>query len=261
MSFPYFCPGRTMKSILLPLSVLALASCFSSVRAATISATVTPNLGIPDASSGQVLPSTVVLNTGGQLIASLRVSVTVRGGSNGDLYVLLEHAGKTSVLVNRPGRNTSSLATSFGSSSRGLNVTFFDAAPTDLQSTIPMTLDPDYAAGGSKDGQAQVTGDFKPDGRDVSPFNADLNTPTPSTLMLSEFANLAADGPWTLTLVRINSVEASTLESWSIEATTTAVPEPGAALPSMLIVCGGVYLRYIRRRRPTPTVGQEVEGC
>jgi hypothetical protein len=46
-------------------------------------------------------------------------------------------------------------------------------------------------------------------------------------------------------------LETSTLESWSVEVTTTiTVPEPGTVLPSMLLVCAGVYVRFIRRYRP-----------
>jgi hypothetical protein len=241
-----------MKSIVLPLLlVVGLTGWIGSASAATISGTANNlNQLIPDASSGTVLPSTIVLSSGGQLISSLRVSVTVAGGANGDLYILLEHGGQSSVLVNRPGLNTAAPSSEFGSSSRGLNVTFFDAAPVDLKSSIPMTLDASYAEGGANDGQAQVTGVFQPDGRAVSPFSADLNSPTAATRTLAEFNNMAADGSWTLSLVRIDSLEASTLESWSIEVTTTTVPEPGTVLPSMLLICAGVYVRFIRRHRP-----------
>ena len=239
-----------MKSIVLPLLVAGLAGWCGSASAATISGTASNlNLAIPEASSGTVLPSTIILSGGGQLISSLRVSVTVAGGANGDLYILLEHGGQSSVLVNRPGLSTAAPSSSYGSPSRGLNVTFFDAAPVDLKSSIPMTLDASYAEGGVNDGQAQVTGDFQPDGRAVSPFSADLNSPTTATRTLSEFNNGTVAGPWTLSLVRIDSLETSTLESWSVEVTTTTVPEPGTVLPSMLLVCAGVYVRFIRRYR------------
>jgi hypothetical protein len=130
-------------------------------------------------------------------------------------------------------------------------VTFFDAAPTDLQSTIPRTVAP-------------VTGNYQPDGRFVSLNDADLKDSTPRTRMLSQFTNEAADGGWTLSLVRVDgSPYPSTLQSWSIEVETTAVPEPGAALPSMLLVCSGLYVRFIRRRRHHNVSGatKGVAGC
>ena len=84
-----------MKSIVLPLLVAGLAGWWVSASAATISGTASNlNLAIPEASSGTVLPSTLILSSGGQLISSLRVSVTVAGGANGDLYILLEHGGQ-----------------------------------------------------------------------------------------------------------------------------------------------------------------------
>jgi hypothetical protein len=252
MNVSYLLGSRVMKSLLLTVVVGTLGGAFLSAQAATISGTLSNlNLTIPDASTGTVLPSTIVLNSGGQLISSLRISVTVTGGSNGDLYILLEHGGKSSVLVNRPGLDTTVASSSYGSPSRGLNVTFFDAAPVDLKTSIPMSLDASYGAGGANDGQAQVTGVFQPDGRDVSPFSADLNSPATATRTLAEFNNMAVDGPWTLSLVRIDSLETSTLESWSVEATssTVTVPEPGTVLPSMLLVCSGLYVRFIRRHR------------
>ena len=245
-----------MKRLLLLVLVGILGGGGISAQAATISGTLSNlNLAIPEASTGTVLPSTIVLNSGGQLISSLRISVTVSGGSNGDLYILLEHGGKSSVLVNRPGLDTTVASSAYGSPSRGLNVTFFDAATVDLKSSIPMTLDASYAEGGVNDGQAQVTGVFQPDGRAVSPFSADLNSPATATRTLAEFNNMAVDGPWTLSLVRIDSLEKSTLESWSVEATSSAVtvPEPGTVLPSILLVCSGLYVRFIRRHRtPRP---------
>ena len=241
-----------MKSLLLPVLAGILSCWFGLAQAATISGMLTNlSLAIPDASSGTVLPSTIVLNSGGQLISSLRISVTVTGGFNGDLYILLEHGGKSSVLVNRPGLDTTVASSAYGSPSRGLNVTFFDAATVDLKTSIPMTLDASYGSGGLNDGQAQVTGVFQPDGRDVSPFSADLSIPTTETRTLSEFNNTTMDGAWTLSLVRVSSLETSTLESWSVEATssTVTVPEPGTVLPSILLVFSGLYVRFIRRYR------------
>ena len=113
-----------------------------------------------------------------------------------------------------------------------------------------MILDASYSEGGENDGLAQVTGVFQPDGRAVSPFSADLHSPTTETRTLSAFNNMAVDGPWTLSLARIDSLETSTLESWSVEVTTTTVPVPGTVLPSMLLVWVGVYVRFIRRHRP-----------
>ena len=79
---------------------MLIGGCLSA-QAATISATSSHlNLAISDASSGIVLPSTIVLNSGGEFISSLRISVTVTEGFNGDLFISLENAGKSSPLVN-----------------------------------------------------------------------------------------------------------------------------------------------------------------
>jgi hypothetical protein len=261
MMSPFFFTSRVMRHLLLLVLVGILGGGGISAQAATISGTLSNlNLAIPEASTGTVLPSTIVLNSGGQLISSLRITVTVSGGSNGDLYILLEHGGKSSVLVNRPGLDTTVASSSYGSPSRGLNVTFFDAAPVDLKSSIPMTLDASYGSGGANDGQAQVTGVFQPDGRAVSPFSADLSIPTSETRTLSEFNNTTMDGAWTLSLVRVSSLETSTLTGWSVEATssTVTVPEPGTVLPSMVLVCSGLYIRFIRRHR-TPRRSGKIE--
>jgi hypothetical protein len=174
----------------------------------------------PQIISTQTIPDPPRLSRRGTASASeVFNSATLAHGLIGNRMLLAVPAILTGL-----GFSTAAPSSELGSPSRGLNVTFFDAATVDLKFSIPMTVDAGYAEGGVNDDQAQVTGVFQPDGRAGSPFSADLNSPSTATRTLAEFNNRAVDGPWTLSLVRIDSLETSTLESWIVEVTTTPCP-------------------------------------
>ena len=107
-------------------------------------------------------------------IESVTVNLNFTGGWNGDLYAYLVHDTGFSVLLNRPGRITNNIE-DIGSGTVGMDVTFDDAALTDLHTTIPLN-------GGS------VTGTYQPDGRNIDPLN--VASTDPRTAMLSSFIGL-----------------------------------------------------------------------
>jgi formylglycine-generating enzyme required for sulfatase activity len=109
----FFCSSpRVVKWLLLPVVAGMLGGGSLPAQAATISATLNNgNLAIPDASSGIVLPTTIVLSAGGQFSSSLRINLAVTEGFNGNLFISLENAGKSSPLVNQPGYPTATIGT------------------------------------------------------------------------------------------------------------------------------------------------------
>jgi subtilisin-like proprotein convertase family protein len=157
-------------------------------------------------------------------IENVTVNLHLTGGWNGDLYAYLVHGSGFSVLLNRPGRSASHPD---GSATVGMNVTFDDAALSDVHTTIPMS-------GGL------VSGTYQPDGRTTDPLLVLETDSRPA--MLSTFDGLAASGMWTLFIADQSAGETSTLQSWSL--TIQGVPEPSAALLAIMSV-----LPLLRRRR------------
>ena len=158
-------------------------------------------------------------------IQNLTVELNFSGGCSGDLYAYLVHDGGFSVLLNRPGR---SLLNPDGSAASSLDVTFDDAAPTDIHLAIPMT-------GGA-------LGLYQPDGRATDPLLVEAGDPRGA--MLSSFTGLDASGAWTLFVANQAAGSTATLQSWSLSV--TGVPEPATPL------IGGLgLLLALRRRRAT----------
>lgn len=147
----FFCSSpRVVKWLLHPVLAGMWGGGCLSTQAATISATSSHlNLAISDASSGIVLPSTIVLNSGGEFISSLRISVTVTEGFDGDLFISLENAGKSSPLVNYPGYPTATIGTGYGAESR---FTTGSATPVGF-ALIPAGA---FMLGASMDGQSDA---------------------------------------------------------------------------------------------------------
>jgi subtilisin-like proprotein convertase family protein len=157
-------------------------------------------------------------------IQNVSVNLHFTGGWNGDLYAYLVHGSGFSVLLNRPGR---SLSHPDGSATVGMQITFDDAAFSDVHTAIPIS-------GGL------VTGTYQPDGRTTDP-HLTLNTDS-RPAMLSSFDGLAASGIWTLFVADQSAGETSTLQSWAL--TIQGVPEPSTALLALLGI-----LPLLRRRR------------
>jgi subtilisin-like proprotein convertase family protein len=203
------------------LTVLLL---LCKVASAAMSVTETWNVSavIPD-NSATGWSDSRTLATSIDSISRVQVHLEITGGWNGDLYAYLQHGSGFSVLLNRPGRNTSNTDGSFAS---GMDVTFSDTA---TQST--------HVAG-------IFSGDFLPDGRNVSPFTL-TDQLAPGTAMLSSFNGLNTDGIWTLFVADLSPIATSTVVSWGLTIEMAAVPEPGLACATGLLLAGAT----LRRRR------------
>jgi hypothetical protein len=142
----------------------------------------------------------------------VKVTLEIAGGFTGDLFALLTHDGKSSVLLNRPGRRSDNL---LGYDDSGLHITLSDDASAGDIHTYRL---PDHtlALGGS------LNGTWQPDARTANP-NEVLDTSARSAF-LSEFAGQNAAGGWTLYLADLSPVGEAVLKSWSLEV--SAIPEP-----------------------------------
>jgi subtilisin-like proprotein convertase family protein len=154
-------------------------------------------------------------------ITELKVSLTISGASafNGDLYAYVTHDSGFSVLLNRPGRTASD---QFGYDDSGINVVFQDSAPLGDAHTYRLTLTGSVEEPIPTPGI--LTGTWAADGRNVLP-SAVLDT-TARTALLSSFAGQSASGTWTLFIADVSAGGSAQLQSWGLEITGTAVPEP-----------------------------------
>jgi subtilisin-like proprotein convertase family protein len=217
-------PARS-RSLGVILGVLgALAVTPLSFAATTWTQTWNISTLIPDNDAGGFSDSRAVSTPEITEIQSVTVNLNFTDGWNGDLYAYVVHDSGFAVLLNRAGRT---LSATDGSATIGMNITFDDAAPTDLHTTIPLV-------GGS------VTGTYQPSGRNIDPLIV-LDT-DPRTAMLSSFVGIDPSGLWTLFVADQSAGEESVLASWTIEI--TGIPEPSVALLGAL---GALLL--LRRRR------------
>ena len=111
-----------------------------------------------------------------------------------------------------------------------MTVTFADDAFADLHTAIATM-------------QGAVTGSYQPDGRAVNPatvLGTDLRT-----ALLADFNGMDPSGDWTLFIADLNSGEQTTVSSWTLSLSTTAIPEPSSVWLPVL----GVSSTLLRRRR------------
>ena len=217
-----------MKSTACALVLLPLAA----NAATTYSNTWTVNSTVPDNDDAGYSNTRNLTTLDITEITSVTVELTFGGGFNGDLYGYLVHGSGFAVLLNRPGRDS---ATPDGSATVGMDVTFDDAAASDLHTTIP-------TSGGA------VNGTYQPDGRTTDPLLVVAGDPRPA--MLASFSGLDANGNWTLFLADQSAGGTSTLQSWTL--TVTGIPEPSAAW--LGLACPVILLR---RRRLVVTTYQK----
>jgi len=180
---------------------------------------------IPD---GDVSGLALMINPNTQVgaLTNVSISLDLTGGWNGDLYAYIWHAGEITVLLNRTGRNSGTLA---GSSASGFFVTLEDSATTDIH-------------GISGSAGIKVSGTYQPDGRNVHPLTV-LDT-DPRTTTLGTFTGDNASGEWRLFLADVATGETATVNGWSVKLTGEQVPEPGTA---PLAALAAMFL--LRRRR------------
>ncbi len=205
-----------MKIKLLAIVVAVVMMSVAGARAALISYTFSDiNAPIPDGNANGYQNSQTLSGFGIQesYITDVNVRLNISGGYNGDLYVYLTHSSGFSVLLNRVGRTGDS---PFGYSGSGLNVTFDDAASSDVHNNNNV-----------------LTGTWQPDARNVDPATVtDLSS---RSAFLDAFNGLDPNGTWTLFIADLSGGGQSTLVDWGLDI--TAVPEP---VTSALLVFAGV---------------------
>ena len=202
-----------MKSVSL-FALLIMAGTAPAATIITETFSLSTSAAIPDGDLSGLLqiinPSTTI-----DSIDTITITLNTTGGWNGDIYAYLWHDGLISVLLNRPGRNTS---LPDGSASSGMTLTLADSAATDV-----------HLAPGA------LIGTFQPDGRDIHPLSA-LDT-SPRTDSLADFASHPASGEWRLFIADTASGGQATLTSWSVSITgPTSIPEPTTGLFTLAAV-------------------------
>jgi hypothetical protein len=159
-------------------------------------------------------------------LSALRVSLSVAGDFNGDLYGYLRHVqGSVTnfcVLLNRVGRTASD---PWGYADCGLNVLFDDAASQGDIHIYETITDPPIGT--------PLTGAWQPDGRDTDPSLV-LDT-TPRTTHLSSFTNSSPSGNWTLFLADMSYGSTNMLVSWGLLFTGPAAPPITWPTPASIV--------------------------
>jgi subtilisin-like proprotein convertase family protein len=145
-------------------------------------------------------------------ITSIQVHLTVAGNFNGDLYGYLSHGSGLTVLLNRSGRTS---ANPFGYSDCGVDVTFADAAPSDIHNYRQFVTPPTGSP---------ITGIWQPDARFVDPSL--VMDYSPRTTFLSEFIGSNPSGSWVLFLADMDPGGTNMLVSWSLQITGTPKTQP-----------------------------------
>ena len=161
----------------------------------------TPGVTVPDNNPVGVADTRNVIFDPAAVITGLEVRLNLTGGWNGDMYASLVHDSGFTVLLNRPG-NT--LLNPGGSSSSGMNITFSDAATTDIHTGIPNS--------------GTVTGTWQPDGRTADPLL--VTNSSPRTAFLSSFNEAPVQGNWTLFLADNAAADITTLTGWGLTITS-----------------------------------------
>lgn len=180
---------------------------------------------LPISESGPVTATIDISASGSWAITDLRISLNISGGRNSDISVILRAPGENApyiYLINRPGRGdpiSDVLGGGLYAMDSGFLITISDHAMQDLHWYRGW---PGIGGGPPR----KITGEFQPDGRNVSPQAPGF------TFLLAERVSLAAVfrnvnpvGQWTLELRDWNPAgPTATLNGWTLEI--TAVPEP-----------------------------------
>ena len=213
------------KFCLISCSMLAAVWASKAVVVSSYSYTG-PAYSILDGNPSGAFSSISVSGTDHTLV-NLVVSLNLTGGYNGDLYGYLSYGGTLLPLLNRIGVSSGN---PFGSGGAGMNVTFSDAAPSNIHTA----------------GNGFLTGAYRPDGQNISPLSppASFNPAGGSMTLTGTFANLNPNGTWTLFIADVTAGGGtSQVNSWGLQI--TAVPEPGTC--ALFTLAFGALLW---RRRP-----------
>ncbi len=214
----------------------------------TLSLSASPNLSVPDGNTSGTF-SEIEVPAGTGFVTDVNLKLTIAGtgpggGWNGDLFILLTHAGRASYLVNRPGRDSAGL---WGYDDNGFSdLVFDDEAPGDAH-VYRDTL------GVSADLTLPVTGTVQPDGRGKDPM--DVVDADPRTFLLDVFDNRPADGPWRLLLFDLSPGGTFSLVDWELQlnySQSIVIPETGrgVALAGAMVAGLGAWRWRARHRGP-----------
>ena len=232
---------KTSKPIFLP-ALCGLALGAISTRAQIIydyswsSFNGSSSLAIPDHNATGVSDIRTITLDPSRTIMSVTVSFQASGNFNGDLYLTLQHAGSSAVLLNRPGRDTGE---PWGYDDSGLDITFQDGAAYGDIHTYRLVLTPEEGAA--------LTGTWQPDGRTVDP--ASSLSSSPRTSFLRNFNALDASGEWTLFAADLSSGGLSQITGWGLSV--TVVPEPAESIlyTTLTIVLGFGLSRFLKKSK------------
>lgn len=231
-------------------SLLVLLLTASALLAPAVRADQTENYSFTLGGSGAIIPDNdptglADTRTLGSLIGSItsvKVTLTIAGGFNGDLYAFLFHANANdpsgltdgfAVLLNRVGRTGSNPD---GYADSGFTtVTFDGTAVNDIHN---------YQAISNPGGGPLIGGVWAVDGRETDPSL--VTASDPRTALLSSFNGLDASGDWTLFIVDNAQFGQGTLVSWSLQI--TGIPEP-ATWATALGLTATLTFVVARRRR------------
>jgi subtilisin-like proprotein convertase family protein len=173
---------------------------------------------IPDGNLQGWSDTRTVAAPGAQPIASIQVTLDIRGGYNGDLYAYLSHDGASAVLLNRVGVTSND---AFGYSNPGLDITLSGAAANNVH--FYQNFSPSYASDG------WLTGTWQPDARDIDPLSAPSAFDAAGTANFDVFSDQDPNGQWTLFVADVSAGGGqSTVSSWGMQI--EEVPEPAGGM-------------------------------
>lgn len=234
----------------------ALGFSLAGARADSLVVQTSPNLVIPDGNASGT-QSLLDVPVGSGVVTDVNLRLTIAGtgsggGWNGDLYLLLTHAGSASYVLNRPGKSAGNL---LGYGDDGfLNIVFDDEASGDAHVY-------QQALGMPGDSGLPVAGSLQPDGRSRDPLL--VTESDPRNFMLDVFDGRPAEGPWRLLLFDLSPGGTFSLVDWGLELTTqpgsVTIPETGRGIVlAGATVAGLAGWRWARRRAAGGTASGSV---
>jgi subtilisin-like proprotein convertase family protein len=173
------------------------------------------------------------------IVTDINFTWNVSGAFNGDLYAYISHGGANAILLNRPGRSSTS---NVGYSDTGFATTFDDQAASDVHF---------YRAGFfALNPNGQLTGSWQPDGRGIDPLSAGSAFAGANRANnMGVFNGMDPNGTWTLFIADTSPGVEGTLNSYGLQV--TSVPEPASATLTLLSL--GVFILRQKVRVAPPS--------